>query len=208
MGTCIGSPGAPSEGPPRGRCELPVRIPGRPGLKRPHPHRHRIRPRPVRLLPGADLGPGLPFPHETGTTMGIHSTPAAALAAAFLSACTVTSVGAENGPPRVESDGLLEGHAAFGWRAEDRFLRLHALEGDSDGAVAELVLWKLFRLEVGALGLGIGVGPFDLALGTLFYEPDVPEMHGVKQAAEASSKGSIEDCEICRGAQEAGAQVP
>ena len=116
----------------------------------------------------------------------------------------MTSVGAESGPPRVESDGLLEGHAAFGWRAEDRFLRLHALEGDSDGAVAELVLWKLFRLEVGALGLGIGLGPFDLALGTLFYEPDVPEMQGQARAAEASSRGSAEDCEICRRAREEG----
>lgn len=132
--------------------------------------------------------------------MGIQSTLVAALAAAFLSGCTVTSVGSESGPPRVESDGLIEGHAAFGWRAEDRFLRLHALEGDSDGALAELVLWKLFRLEVGALGLGIGIGPFDLALGTLFYGPEVPEMEGQVEAAEASSKGSIEDCEICRQA--------
>jgi hypothetical protein len=125
-----------------------------------------------------------------------------ALGAAILSACTVTSLGSESGPPRVESDGLLEGHAAFGWRAEDRILRLHALEGDSDGAVAELVLWKLLRLEVGALGLGIGIGPIDLALGTFFYEPEVPEMVGESHPAEASSKGSVEDCEICRQARE------
>jgi hypothetical protein len=113
----------------------------------------------------------------------------------------VTSVGARSGPPRVESDGLIEGHASLGWRAEDRFLRLSALEGKSDGALAEIVVWKLLRLEVGALGLGIGLGPIDLALGTLFYEPEVPVTTGQREAAEASSKGSAEDCAICRHAR-------
>jgi len=134
--------------------------------------------------------------------MGSRTHLALTLGAALLTGCTVTSVGAKSGPTRVESDGLLEGHAAFGWRAEDRFFRLRALEGDSDGAVAELVLWKLFRLELGALGLGVGIGPFDLAIGALFYEPEVPEMLGEGHAAEASSKGSVEDCEICRQARE------
>ena len=118
--------------------------------------------------------------------------------------CTVTSVGAEDAPPRVEADGLIEGHAAFGFRDEDRFLRLDVLDGSSDGALAEFTLWKLFRLELGALGLGIGIGPFDLALGTLFYEPEVPAMVGEAKHApsEARAAGSSEDCEICRKARE------
>ena len=124
-----------------------------------------------------------------------------ALGAALLSGCTVTSIGPEHGPPRVESKGLIEGHGAVGWRDEDRFLRLRALDGESDGAVGELVVWKLFRLEVGALGLGIGIGPFDLALGAIFYEPKVPRMLSEKNAGEASSKGAEEDCEICRKAK-------
>src|SRR5262249_4471516 len=107
------------------------------------------------------------LPEPTSTTMGSRTLPLA-LGVALLSACTITSMRPESGPPRIESDGLLEGHAAFGWRAEDRFLRVEALEGDSDGAFFDFVLWKLFRLEVGALGLAVGVGPFDLALGTLF----------------------------------------
>ncbi|MEQ1892212.1 MAG: hypothetical protein ABL998_06690 [Planctomycetota bacterium] len=132
---------------------------------------------------------------------------APALATLFTTGCTVTSVGAEDAPPRVEADGLIEGHAAFGFRDEDRFLRLDVLDGSSDGAVAEFTLWRLFRLELGALGLGVGIGPFDVALGTLFYEPEVPHMVG-----EASSKaqgedpsralGTSDDCEICRKARE------
>ena len=108
--------------------------------------------------------------------------PAALVGFGLLSACTITRMGAESGPPRIESNGLIEGHAAFGIRADDDFLRLRVLEGESDGALGEIVLWKLFRLEVGALGLGVGIGPFDLALGTLFYEPEVPEMMGQETA--------------------------
>jgi hypothetical protein len=123
--------------------------------------------------------------------------------------CTITSVGAEDAPPRVEADGLIEGHAAFGFRDEDRFLELDVLDGSSDGAVAEFTLWRLLRLEVGALGLGIGIGPIDLALGTLFYEPDVPRMlgegQGEAQATESRPAGTSDDCEICRRARESSA---
>ena len=117
-----------------------------------------------------------------------------ALGAVLLSACTITSLGPEQGPPRVESEGLIEGHAALGWRAEDRFLKLRVLDGESDGAVAEFALWKLLRLEVGALGVGLGIGPLDLALGTLFYDPEVPAMIHER---EASAPATVDDCELC-----------
>ena len=81
-----------------------------------------------------------------------------AFATLSTSGCTITSVGAEDAPPRVEAEGLIEGHAAFGFRDEDRFVRLEVLDGSSDGALAEFTLWRLFRLELGALGLGIGLG--------------------------------------------------
>jgi hypothetical protein len=133
-----------------------------------------------------------------------------AFATLATSGCTITSVGAEDAPPRVEAEGLIEGHAAFGFRDEDRFVRLEVLDGSSDGAVAEFTLWRLFRLELGALGLGVGIGPFDLALGTLFYEPDVPRMVGESSSkADAASPeralGTSDDCEICRQARESSA---
>jgi hypothetical protein len=124
-----------------------------------------------------------------------------ALVAVPLSACTVTAVGAEDSPPRVESNGLIDGHAAFGLRSEREFLRLRVLDGESDGTLGELVLWKLLRLEVGALGLGIGVGPFDVALGTLFYEPEVPDMG---QREHAPAKAPAESCAVCAEAARAG----
>ncbi len=137
-------------------------------------------------------------------TMGSNAHFLTALGALLLSACTVTRVGSEDAPPRIESSGLLEGHAAVGMRDEDEFFRLRVLDGESEGALGEVVLWKLFRLEVGALGLGVGIGPFDLALGTLFYEPEVPRM--TSEASEASAPASNRaasnhGCEICAAAE-------
>ena len=89
----------------------------------------------------------------------------------------------------------------MGLREEDNFLRLELFDGQSDGALAELSIWKLLRLEVGLLGLGVGVGPFDLALGTLFYEPEVPPMG--ERGASVEAGAGIEDCEICAQAEAA-----
>lgn len=134
--------------------------------------------------------------------MGSRSLLVLPLAAALSAGCTVTAVGAEDAPPRVEARGLIEGHAAVGLRDEDDFLRLRVLDGTSDGSLGELVIWKLLRLEVGALGAGVGIGPFDLALGTLFYEPEVPRMGGEQATRTVPSEG---ECEICAEAAKKGA---
>lgn len=134
--------------------------------------------------------------------MGYRIELTAPLAAALLSACTITRMGGESGPPRVQATGLIEGHAAFGIREDDDFLRLRVLDGESDGALGEFVLWKLLRLEVGALGVGVGIGPFDLALGTLFYEPEVPAMMG-EETARPTPTSNPDECEICKQAAEA-----
>src|SRR5262249_41603133 len=126
-----------------------------------------------------------------------------ALSALLFSACTLVNVGSEGGPPRVQSEGVIEGHAAVGIRDESSLLRVKLLDGESEGALAEVTLWKLFRLEVGALGVGVGVGPFDLALGALFYRPRVPTMISSQTPAEAASVQTPgdDDCELCRKAR-------
>ncbi len=135
--------------------------------------------------------------------MGSRLLLALALAATLSAGCTVTAVGAEDAPPRIQARGLIDGHAAVGLRDEDDFLRLRVLDGTSDGALGEIVIWKLFRLEVGALGFGVGVGPFDLALGTLFYGPDVPPMGGRKAKRAVAPEGDGE-CEVCAEAAKKG----
>jgi len=127
--------------------------------------------------------------------MGFRSIAGGGLSALTLTACTVLSVDAEKGPPRVESDGLIEGHAAFGIRAEHDIVRLSVLDGESQGALAEFVLWRLFRLEIGALGVSVGVGPFDVGLGIAFYEPELPAFVGTKDASASTDPADCEQCQ-------------
>ncbi|MCZ6596537.1 MAG: hypothetical protein O7B99_02755 [Planctomycetota bacterium] len=94
------------------------------------------------------------------------------------SSCTIVSVGSEDSPPRIESRGLIESHVAVGIRDEDHLLHARVFNGHSPGSIGELVIWRLFRLEVGLAGAAIGVGPLDIALGVLFYDPQVPDTIG------------------------------
>lgn len=108
---------------------------------------------------------------------------AALILGALAGACTIVRVDSKGDPARIESRGLIDGHAAVGIPAEGHLLHLDLFDGTSDGAIAELVVWKLFRLEVGVAGASVGVGPFSLGLGVLFYDAEVPRMERTKAAA-------------------------
>lgn len=97
-----------------------------------------------------------------------------ALLLTISSACTVVDVRDDEGRIGVRSDGLIDGFATVGWANDPSFLRAELLDGRSDGALALLDLWYLARVEVGAAGASVGVGPFDVGIGTLFYEPRSP----------------------------------
>lgn len=112
--------------------------------------------------------------HRTALTLGSLL--------ALLSSCRVLEVDSGAGPPRIESRGIVESHLALGIPAESHLLHLDLFDGTSEGAVAELTLWKLFHLELGLAGLSVGVGPIHLGLGVLFYEPEVPVMMHAKPA--------------------------
>ena len=98
------------------------------------------------------------------------------LLAGLAPGCTIVSVGSEGDPPRVQSDGLVDGHVAFGIREEDDLIEVDLFDGSSPGAIGEISVWKLFRAEVGLAGASLGVGPIDLGLGVVFYDPRVPRM--------------------------------
>ncbi len=124
---------------------------------------------------------------------------AGALALVFAAtSCTVVSVRSSSNPAGVRADGIVDGHAVVGWRDEKQALRMDLFDGTSSGAVFELVLWKLARLELGLAGFGVGVGPFDVALGALWYDPHMPigdsrraskQLNAPQQATPASAPG-------------------
>jgi hypothetical protein len=89
-------------------------------------------------------------------------------------ACTLVAIDSQSGPPGIRADGLIEGHVAFGIRDEHQLLHVDLFDGTSCGAIFELRLWKLARIEIGLAGAALGLGPVDLALGCLFYEPEIP----------------------------------
>ena len=93
----------------------------------------------------------------------------------FLSGCTILAVDSGSGPPRVESRGILDGHVAFCVRDEPHAFHAKLFDGTSSGSIAEIVVWKLFRLELGLAGASLGIGPVDLGLGVLFYDPKLPD---------------------------------
>lgn len=131
--------------------------------------------------------------------MGIRTLAAAGAAVLLASSCTVLRVDSGSEPPRVQSRGLIDGHVAFGMRDEDELLRLRALDGSSPGSILEVSLWKLFRLEVGLLGAGLGVGPVDAALGVAFYEPRVPRMTSSEAETETWTSDDCPECRAARG---------
>lgn len=102
-----------------------------------------------------------------------HSSVATALLA-LTSACTVVDVHPSDERAEVHSHGLIEGFASVGFAEDPSLLKVEVFDGRSDGAIFLLDAWHLFRVEVGLLGAALGVGPFDVGVGTLFYEPRSP----------------------------------
>lgn len=103
------------------------------------------------------------------------------------SSCTVVSVQSQETPVGLRADGLVDGHAVVGWRDEKQVVRLDLFDGTSSGAVFEFVLWRIARLELGLAGFGVGVGPFDVALGALAYDPHMPIASTPSKAAKTKS---------------------
>ena len=128
-----------------------------------------------------------------------------ALALVALSACTVVDVRDDEGRVGVRSDGLIDGFATVGWAKDPSFLRAELFDGRSDGALALIDLWYLARVEVGAAGASVGVGPFDVGVGTLFYEPRSP---AGRTSGSTSDDGWPCDCEEIVTAGAPAAEAP
>ncbi len=122
-----------------------------------------------------------------------------AVSASAAPSCNVVQVDSDDHPPRLESRGIVDGHLALGVSDEDHLLHFSLFDGSSSGAIGELVLWKLFRVELGVAGASIGLGPLHAGLGTLFYDPKLPDL----EQRESEPKETVDETE---SSEDAGAR--
>ena len=101
-----------------------------------------------------------------------------------VSSCTIVAVDSDLDPPRVESEGLINSHLAVGVPQNDDLLKVDLFDGTSPSALAEVEIWKLLRVEVGLAGASVGVGPFELGIGVLGYDPALTRTSGSKENRE------------------------
>jgi hypothetical protein len=107
-----------------------------------------------------------------------------------LSACTVVDLGVARGnnPTHWEFEAV-GGYADFGWPATTQLLTADILGGPNSGSLITVDLWRLLHLELGLLGVGIGIGPFQFGGGVGFYTPEAPAMiHGANPFADWSDE--------------------
>ncbi len=115
-------------------------------------------------------------------------------------ACVVIDVRADHDGHGFESAGFIEGHATAGWPADDSLLKIGLLDGHSDGAIFLLQVWKLFRVEVGLIGLSVGLGPLDAGVGILFYDAEPPAY--CDDGCEHCDDGCDDACHAAEEAEE------
>ena len=97
-----------------------------------------------------------------------------------LAGCTVADlgVGRDVCPTRWTWGGA-GGYADVAWPANEKLLTADILGGPHSGALVSADLWRLVHVEVGLIGAGIGIGPFQIGGGVGFYTPSAPaSLHG------------------------------
>lgn len=95
--------------------------------------------------------------------------------ASALAGCSLVDAGiARQHCPRTWEFGEASAYAEFAWPANPSLLRADLLGGANRGTLVSLDLWRLLHLELGLLGVGVGIGPLQVGAGAGFYAPQAP----------------------------------
>ena len=116
--------------------------------------------------------------------------------AALCSACTVVRVRSAGSPPQFRTSGLIDGFLGFGMPEIGDPLEVQFLE---NGLSVGINFFNLLRVEVGGLGFALALGPVQVGLGTLFYEPEpvpYPTHYEPHEVAEDEVQGDEVEVEV------------
>ncbi|MGQ0553489.1 MAG: hypothetical protein ACT4PU_09755 [Planctomycetota bacterium] len=94
---------------------------------------------------------------------------------AVLGGCTMVDLGVarDQCPMHWEVSGP-QGYASYGWPAANELLSADLFGGPNSGTIVSVDLWRLLHVELGLLGLGLGIGPFQIGGGFGFSAPHAP----------------------------------
>jgi hypothetical protein len=105
--------------------------------------------------------------------MRLHFALAAVLGCTLFSSCTLLDFRVQ--PDRNERNrALVTGFVSAGWPEDDSVLKAGLFRGQSHGSILYLQVWKPLRLDIGFVGVAVGVGPLDAGLGVLLHKPRPP----------------------------------
>jgi hypothetical protein len=91
--------------------------------------------------------------------------------------CNLVDFGiARNNCPSEWQFGGAAGYAEFAWPANNDLLSADLFGGPNGGTLVSVDVWRLLHLELGLLGLGVGIGPLQFGGGVGFYTPSAPAM--------------------------------
>ena len=109
--------------------------------------------------------------------MRLHHIFAALLACSLFSSCTIVDLRLQ--PDRsVRTSGFITGFASAGWLEDDSIVQVDLFKGPNRGSLLYVQIWKLLRVNIGLVGVAVGVGPLDAGIGVLFHKPRPPRYMG------------------------------
>ncbi len=93
---------------------------------------------------------------------------------ALLGACTVVDGGVGRGASDWTTSFDANAYMDFGWPANESLLSVDLLGGPNSYTLVSADVWRLLHLEIGLLGVGVGLGPLQVGAGLGLYAPHAP----------------------------------
>ncbi len=93
---------------------------------------------------------------------------------ALLGACNLVDMGVGRGANDWEFTGDGNCYYEYGWPANTTLLSADLFGGANNGTLISADVWRLLHVELGVLGFGLGIGPFQVGCGWGMYAPNGP----------------------------------